>query len=84
MQRSFLYIFGRLKEMESTAESTRRELDQDKLRLAPKRYKEAFLSFRCEQHVIDDLEKCYKALSYSITQFHKVGKFFFFWSEGKN
>ena len=63
--------------MESTAESTRRELDQDKLRLAPKRYKEAFLSFRCEQHVIDDLEKCYKALSYSITQFHKVGKFFF-------
>ncbi len=57
--------------MKGTAAYLERELSSDKLRLAGKKFQEAFLSHRCVHHVISDLEKYHKALSYAITKFHQ-------------
>ncbi len=57
--------------MELTATSLESELSTDKLRLAGKKFQEAFRSHRLVEHVIQDLEKYHKALSYAITKFHQ-------------
>jgi hypothetical protein len=64
-------IMGLLDEKKKYIRSIETALAGDKLRLADKRFRDHSVALRCRQHVIDDLNKYYKALDWSIMQYHK-------------
>ena len=62
---------GRLGELENTIEELEEELNADKYRTAESRHKRKSIEARCRYHVINDLNKYYIALDWSIMRFHQ-------------
>jgi len=62
---------GRLGELENTIEELEEELNAEKYRSAESRYKRKSIEARCRYHVINDLNKYYIALDWSIMRFHQ-------------
>lgn len=62
---------GRLDEMDLTLRDLKRELESPKLRLAEAKYRKKAVEETCRGHVINDLNKYYIALDWSIMRFHK-------------
>ena len=62
---------GRLGELENTIEELEEELNAEKYRSAESRHKRKSIEARCRYHVINDLNKYYIALDWSIMRFHQ-------------
>lgn len=62
---------GRRNEISSTIMALKRELNSDKLKKAAENVRKYNTSVRCRDHIMKDLEKYYKALSYAISKFHE-------------
>ena len=62
---------GTIGELGATIRELERELQSDKLRLAEEKCREKSVALRCREHVINDLNKYYKALDWSIMQYHR-------------
>ena len=71
IDRQRMKLNGRLGELENTIEELEEELNTDKYRLAESRYKRKSIEARCRYHVINDLNKYYIALDWSIMRFHQ-------------
>merc|ERR550539_1122992 len=62
---------GRLGQLENTIEEIEEELNSDKYRLAESNYRKKSIEARCRYHVVNDLNKYYMALEWSIMRFHQ-------------
>ena len=62
---------GRLGQLENTIEEIEEELNSDKYRLAESNYRKKSIAARCRYHVVNDLNKYYMALEWSIMRFHQ-------------
>merc|ERR1712150_242453 len=71
LERQKSKLIGRLGELDNTIEELESELNDDKYRLAEERYKRKSIEARCRYHVINDLNKYYIALDWSIMRFHQ-------------
>ncbi len=58
--------------MKTNVRDLEKELRDPKFRDAEDKYRNKYLENRLKMHVIMDLEKYHKALTYAITTFHKV------------
>ena len=71
LERQKSKLIGRLGELDNTIEELESELNDDKYRLAEERYRKKSIEARCRHHVVNDLNKYYIALDWSIMRFHQ-------------